>query len=60
MRHGHKMRRAAWPAGHHAVYTNGIILKHGLNIQHWSPEQNDVLATDWVLVDPTLPGEYHS
>jgi hypothetical protein len=60
LRHGHKLRRAAWPAGHYTVYSGDQVIKHGLNIQHWSPEQADVLANDWALVDPTLPGEYHA
>jgi hypothetical protein len=60
MRHGHRLRRVAWPTGHHAVYENGQVVKYGLGIQRWQPEQADVLASDWVLVEPTLPGEYHA
>jgi len=67
LRLGHKMRRAAWPADTYLALDitagkPGIIRLFAADQpgQLWHNSNADVLAADWALLDPTLPGEYHA
>jgi hypothetical protein len=71
VRHGHKLRRPGWPAGVYIALDptarSAILLcaddASGKRLKEpvlYSANQRDLLSGDWQLVDPTLPGEYHS
>jgi hypothetical protein len=68
VRLGHKVRRNAWPGNVYIELDNGLIQLHADDVtgqpvkepEHYLANQRDLLSNDWQIVDPTLPGEYHS
>jgi hypothetical protein len=68
VRLGHKVRRSGWPGNFYIALDNGVIQLCADDVtgqplkdpEHYLSNQRDLLANDWLLVDPTLPGEYHS
>ena len=65
VRHGHKMRRTPWAAGTYVALDTsegkpGIIRLFTATQpdQMWHNTNADVLADDWVMAEPTLPGSY--
>lgn len=60
LQYGHKVRRVAWPAGHIAIFEGGHLYKRGISDRPWQADAADLLAADWVMADPVLPGQYHA
>jgi hypothetical protein len=65
VRHGHKMRRQSWQKGWSISYDktvpNGsIMLNHDAVQEPYDCTNIDMLATDWEMAEPVLPGEYHA
>jgi hypothetical protein len=68
VRLGHKVRRSGWPGNAYIELADSHILLCVDDVtgqplkepESYVSDQHDLLANDWQLVDPTLPGEYHS
>lgn len=59
MRRGESIRRTSWKSGAYITTHGGSTFWHqGAVTRYWSPTLDDLIATDWEVIDEsTLPIE---